>query len=152
MRDAFGAVLSRPYEPERAGITEAAIERRTPLLIARIEEWPGAEALRRRLDEQLPPAAARVMWNWYRASSLLSCPVVAPDGAILGVLALASGGFRAEDLRTAEVFAHLAGVALDRARLLDLEERRSREELLLNRAAQEVARSLELGDVYRAAT
>jgi GAF domain-containing protein len=152
VRDAFGAVLSRPYEPERAGITEAAIERRTPLLIARIEEWPGAEALRRRLDEQLPPAAARVMWNWYRASSLLSCPVVAPDGAILGVLALASGGFRAEDLRTAEVFAHLAGVALDRARLLDLEERRSREELLLNRAAQEVARSLELGDVYRAAT
>lgn len=150
VRDAFGAVLRRPYDPERAGITEAAIERRAPLLIAAIEEWPGAGALHRRLEEQLPPGQAAMMWDWYRTSSLLSCPVEAPDGRILGVLALASAGFREDDLRTAAVFAHLAGVALDRSELLAREEQRSHEELMLNRAAQEVARSLELDDVYRA--
>ena len=32
--DAFGAVLSRPYDPERPGITEAAIERRAPLRVS----------------------------------------------------------------------------------------------------------------------
>jgi GAF domain-containing protein len=150
VREAFGAVLSRPYEPERAGITEAAIERGAPLLIAGIEEWPGAGPLRRRLEEQLPPDKARLMWDWYRSASLLACPVQAPDGRMLGVLALAAGGFRDDELRSAEVFAHLAAIALDRAELLDREERRSRAELLLNRAAQEVGRSLELEDVYRA--
>lgn len=150
VREAFGAVLSRPYEPERAGITEAAIERGAPLLIAGIEEWPGAASLRRRLEEQLPPDKARLMWDWYRSSSLLACPVQAPDGRMLGVLTLAASGFRDDELRSAEVFAHLAAIALDRAELLAREERRSRDELLLNRAAQEVGRSLELEDVYRA--
>ena len=42
VREALGAVLSRPYDPERAGITEAAIETRAPLLIGGIESWPGA--------------------------------------------------------------------------------------------------------------
>lgn len=150
VRDALGAVLHRPYDPLRPGITEAAIERRAPLLIAGIEEWPGAGALHRRLEEQLPPDQARVMWEWYRTSSLLSCPVEAPDGRVLGVLALASEAFREEDLHTAAVFADLAGVALDRSELLAREERRAREELAHNRAAQEVSRSLEPDDVYRA--
>ncbi|HET8758425.1 MAG TPA: hypothetical protein VFM58_20565, partial [Solirubrobacteraceae bacterium] len=52
--EAFGAVLSRPYDPARAGITEAAIERRAPLLMSDITAWRGATALRRRLEEQLP--------------------------------------------------------------------------------------------------
>jgi hypothetical protein len=69
---------------------------------------------------------------------------------MLGVLALAADRFPEDALRTASVFAHLAGIALDRAELLAREERRAREELLLNQAAQEVARSLELPDVYRA--
>jgi GAF domain-containing protein len=153
VRDAFGAVLSRPYDPERPGLTEAAIERRTPLLIARIEDWPGAEPLRRRLHEQLAPEAARVTWHWYRSSSFMACPVQAPDGRMLGVLTLSSSppqrAFTEDDLRTVEVFADLAGIALDRSELLAREERRTREELLLNRAAREVARSLELEDVYR---
>jgi len=70
--EAFGAVLSRPYDPERAGITEAAIERRAPLLVSGIEEWPGAAGLRRRLEEQLLPEQARHTWDWYVTSSLLS--------------------------------------------------------------------------------
>jgi GAF domain-containing protein len=148
--EAFGAVLSRPYDPARAGITEAAIERRAPLLVAGIEEWPGAPGLKQRLYDQLPPEQAGHTWDWYVTSSLLSVPVHAPDGRILGVLALSSGGFSEEDLRGAEVFASLAGIALDRSELLHREESRRREELLLNRAAQEIGRSLDLDDVYRA--
>jgi GAF domain-containing protein len=147
---AFGAVLSRPYDPERAGITEAAIERRAPLLISGIEDWPGADALKQRLYEQLPPAQAEQTWDWYASSTLLSIPVYAPGGRILGVLALSSSAFSDEDLRGAEVFASLAGIALDRSELLQREERRMQEELLLNRAAQEIGRSLELEDVYEA--
>jgi GAF domain-containing protein len=141
--DAFGAVLSRPYDPDRAGITEAAIERRAPLLVADIEAWPGASGLKRRLEEQLPPEQARHTWEWYVASSLLSVPVEAPDGRILGVLAMSSSRFTDDDLRGAEVFANLAGLALDRAELLHRED-------LLNRAVGEIGRSLELDDVYRA--
>jgi GAF domain-containing protein len=148
--DAFGAVLSRPYDPERPGITEAAIERRAPLLVSGIEEWPGAPALRDRLYEQLPADQAEHTWEWYVASSLLSVPVYAPDGRILGVLALSSAGFSDDDLRGAEVFANLAGIALDRSELLHREELRSHDELVLNRAVRELGRSLELDEVYRA--
>ena len=107
--DAFGVVLSRPYDPERAGITEAAIERRAPLLVSGIEEWPGASGLKQRLYDQLPPQQAALTWEWYVSSSLLSVPVYAPGGRILGVLALSSVSFSEEDLRSAEVFANLAG-------------------------------------------
>jgi GAF domain-containing protein len=148
--EAFGAVLSRPYDPDRPGITEAAIERRAPLLVSGIEEWPGAPALRARLHEQLPPEQAQHTWEWYVSSSLLSVPVYAPGGRILGVLALSASGFSEDDLRGAEVFANLAGIALDRSELLHREELRSREELVLNQAVQELGRSLELDDVYRA--
>jgi sigma-B regulation protein RsbU (phosphoserine phosphatase) len=146
---AFGAVLSRPYDPERAGITEAAIERRAPLLVDSIEDWPGASGLRERLYEQLPEDQARLTWEWYAASCLLSVPVQAPDGRILGVLALSAAEFSEEDLRGAEVFANLAGIALDRSEMLHREERRAEEENELNRAMRELARSLDLDDVYR---
>jgi len=142
-------VLSRPYDPARAGITEAAIERRAPLLMGDIEEWPGAAALRRRLDEQLPPDRAQLTWDFYASSALLSCPVEAPDGRILGVLALSAAGFTDEEVRSAGVFAHLAGIALDRSELLGREQRRAHDELMLNRAVQELGRSLELADLVR---
>src|ERR1700755_1416401 len=41
---AFTPVLSRPYDPEHPGVTEAAIERGGALLIDSIEQWPGAGA------------------------------------------------------------------------------------------------------------
>jgi GAF domain-containing protein len=148
--DAFGAVLSRPYDPARAGITEAAIERRAPLLVDSIRDWPGAEALRRRLYDELSEEQARHTWEWYAASCLLSVPVQAPDGRILGVLAMSSDAFSDDDLRGAEVFANLAGIALDRSELLHREERRAADENELNRAMQDLGRSLELDDVYRA--
>jgi GAF domain-containing protein len=154
VKEAFGPVLDRPYEPARAGITEAALERRAPLLIARMEDWPGAAALHERLLDQLPPAEARLTWDWYCASSLLACPVQTPGGRALGVLCLASAAphqaLGEEELRQAEVFANLAAVALDRAELLAREEQRTAEELALNHAVGEVGRSLDLEDVYRA--
>ena len=44
-----------------AGVTEAAIEGGEPVLIERIEEWPGAEGLHDRLRERLPADAARTL-------------------------------------------------------------------------------------------
>jgi hypothetical protein len=45
VREAFVPVLDRPYEPERAGVTEAAVETGSPVRIERIEDWPGAVGL-----------------------------------------------------------------------------------------------------------
>jgi GAF domain-containing protein len=150
VREALGAVLSRPYEPRRAGITEAAIARGAPLLMDDITRWPGAEALRRRLEDQLPPEQARLTWDFYASSALLACPVRTPDGQMLGVLALSADAFTDDEVRTAGVFADLAGIALDRSDLLGREERRTRDELMLNRAVHELGASLELDDVYQA--
>ena len=143
-------MLSRPYDPERPGITEAAIERRAPLLMDDITAWPGAAALRRRLFEQLPPDRAQLTWDFYASAALLACPVEAPDGRILGVLALSAPAFSEDEVRSAGVFAHLAGIALDRSELLGREQRRAREELTLNRAVHELGRSLELEDLAAA--
>jgi GAF domain-containing protein len=150
VREALGAVLNRPYDTERPGITEAAIERGAPLLMADVARWPGADAMRRRLEEQLPAEQARLTWEFYASSALLGCPVQAPDGRMLGLLALSSAAFTDDEVRSAGVFADLAGIALDRSELLGREERRTHEELMLNRAVNELGASLELDDVYRA--
>src|SRR3954452_6760113 len=42
---AFTPVLARPYDPEHPGVTEAAIERGSALLIRSIEDWPAATRL-----------------------------------------------------------------------------------------------------------
>jgi GAF domain-containing protein len=114
-----------------------------------IAAWPGAAGLRRRLEEQLPPEKARLTWEFYASSAVLSVPVEAPDGRILGVLAMSAASFSDEEVRSAGVFAHLAGIALDRSELLGREQRRAHEELTLNRAVQELGRSLELADLAR---
>ena len=76
------------------------------------------------------------------------------DGRILGVLAIARSlphpAFSADEKRSVEVFADLAAFALERAELLDREERRARDEELLNRASRETSRSLDLDAVSRA--
>src|SRR3954452_5933572 len=146
-RAALAPVLTRPYDPERPGVTEAAIERGEPLLIASVDDWPGAEALRRRLRDELDPDAAARAWAWYESSSYISCPVRTADGRTLGVLAISRAHpqppLTTEDLRVVEVFADLAALALERAR-------QAREQEVLNRAALEVSRLLEPEAVYRA--
>ncbi len=140
---AFTPVLARPYDPDHPGVTEAAIERGSALLIPSIEQWPGAAALRRRLEA----GGAGHAWEWYTSASFISCPVRTAAGRTLGVLVISSHAPRPpleqEHVRAVEVFARLAALALER-------EERTREEQLLNRAWQAVAASLDPDVVYRA--
>src|SRR4051794_2615227 len=143
---AFSPLLARPYEPERGGVTEAAVESGTAVLIPRMGEWPGAEGLRERVSE--------LAWEWYRTASFISAPGRTAGGRTFGVLAISSNpplrALTAEDLRTIEVFAKLAALALGRSELLEREEGLRREEGLLNRALQAIAASIDLEAVYRA--
>jgi GAF domain-containing protein len=147
VRDAFGPVLDRPYDPERAGVTEAAVETGSPVRIERIEDWPGAQGLHDRLFDSLDDGTAQRLWDWYSSSSFLSCPVATRDGRILGVLAIARSlpqpAFSAEDLRVTEVLADLAAFALERAQLLDDEE-------ALGRATRAVSATLDPAEVIAA--
>jgi len=148
VREAFVPVLDRPYEPARAGVTEAAVETGSPVRIERIEDWPGAAGLHDRLFERLDAERAGRLWDWYRTSSFLSCPVRTRDGRILGVLAIARSlprpAFSAEDERVTEVLGDLAAFALERAQLLDDEE-------AIGRAARAISASLDPADVIAAA-
>src|SRR3954452_14728765 len=62
---AFTPLLQRPYDPTRAGVTEAAVESGVAVLIPQVAEWPGAEGLRARLNEHLEPALAALAWDFY---------------------------------------------------------------------------------------
>lgn len=153
MRAAMNPVFERPYDPERGGVTEAAVERGETVLITDLERWKGAGALRARLRAQLDPEAAAVAWEWYRTSSFISCPVRTAGGRTLGVLALSASPPRPplsrEHLRVTEVFASLAALALERSELLEREARRAHAEELLHGAAQRMTASLDLDAVYR---
>ena len=152
VRAAMQPVLDRPYDVDRGGVTEAAIERGEPLLITDIVSWHGAHALRTRLREQLDADAAQTAWAWYRTSTFISCPVQTSLGRTLGVLALSAAPPRPplgkEQLRVTEVFASLAALALERTELLEREARRAETEELLHNAAQRMTASLDLDAVY----
>ena len=154
VRAALQPVLDRPYDIDRGGVTEAAIERGEPLLITDIQTWAGADALRARLREQLDGEAADTAWAWYRTSSFISCPVQTTLGRTLGVLALSATPPRPslgeEQLRVTEVFASLAALALERTELLEGEARRAETEGVLHNAAQQVTASIDLDAVYAA--
>ena len=153
-RDSMTPVLERPYDRERPGVTEAAIERGEALLLQRFEDWEGAAALRERLHAELEPEVARVAWDWYRSSSFISCPVRTAGGRTLGVLAISSRAPRACSApRTCA--SSRSSPAWRRSRssdseLLDREERRGREERELNEAARAMSASLEPEAVYAA--
>jgi GAF domain-containing protein len=152
LRAAMAPVFDRPYDPERGGVTEAAVERGETVLIDDMERWQGAGALRARLSAQLDEEGARAAWEWYRTSSFISCPVRTAGGRVLGVLALSASPPRAslsrEHLRVTEVFASLAALALERSELLEREASRARAEQLLHGAAQTMTASLDLDAVY----
>jgi GAF domain-containing protein len=152
VRVAMTPVLERPYDIERPGVTEAAIESGNALLIERFDEWEGAGPLAERLKAELDPAHAELALAWYRSSSFISCPVRTAGGRTLGVLALSSRTpqqpLGEADLRIVQVFADLAALALERTELLDREERRGREDRELNDAARAVSASLDLDTVY----
>ena len=151
---AFNPLLARPYDPERGGVTEAAVESGTAVLIPRVTDWPGAEGLRERLADNLDESLADLAWEFYSTASFISAPVRTAGGRTFGVLAISSNPplrpLSAEDLRSVEVFARLAALALERSELLEREAGLRREEGLLNRALQAVAASIDLDAVYRA--
>ena len=84
---------------------------------------------------------------------MIACPLRAESGRGLGLLVVASidprERLRAADMRTAEVVADLAAMALERADLLAIQTRRARDEVFLKRAGEAMSSSLELADVYR---
>jgi len=151
---AFTPLLARPYDPERGGVTEAAVESGAAVLIPRMGDWPGAEGLRDRLGERLDDQLAELAWDFYSSASFISAPVRTAGGRTFGVLAISSNpplrALNGEDLRSIEVFARLAALALERSELLEREAGLRREEGLLNRALQAVAASIDLDAVYAA--
>jgi serine phosphatase RsbU (regulator of sigma subunit) len=103
--------------------------------------------------EALGEEHALRIWASYREASVIACPVKTAIGQPLGVLIVASLDpslpLRGPELRTVEVLADLAALALQRADLLEAEGRRAREERLLKQASEDVSASLELDEVYR---
>jgi GAF domain-containing protein len=137
----------------RRGLVTAALERERPLLLPRVDAWQAAPDLLADATEALGAERSAAMWESFRSASVIACPVRTEIGRALGVLVLASLDPRRplgpDDARAVEVVAELASMALERARLLEEESRRARDELLLKRAAEAVSGSLELDEVYR---
>jgi GAF domain-containing protein len=134
------------------GPVEAALERGRPLLLPRVDAWQAAPLLLQGLVNALGETRGRTAWDAYRSCSLIACPIRSDLDRTLGVLVIVSDGrserLRAEHLRTVEVLASLAALALDRADLLEAEAARGREEARLNRAAETLSASLEPAEVY----
>lgn len=145
VQEAMSPILQRPYDPQRPGLTEAAIEQGRPLLLRDLGSWPGSEALQERLRDRLARDEAEVAWRWYQESAFLACPVTTAAGVTLGALAMSVPADRPlgeDDLRAVDVLAGLAALALERAR-------HAHEELLLATASHEMGGSLEPEAVYR---
>jgi GAF domain-containing protein len=153
LREAIQPGHRRPYDRQRPGLVEFALERDRPLLLPRIEAWEAAPDLLAAAMEALGEQRAVRIWESYRDASVIACPVKTAIGEPLGVLIVASLDpslpLRAPELRTVEVLADLAALALQRAELLEAEGRRAREERLLKRTSEDVSASLELDEVYR---
>jgi GAF domain-containing protein len=134
------------------GPVEAALERSRPLLLPRVDAWQAAPLLLQGLGAALGQERGRRAWHAYRSCSLIACPMRSDLDRPLGVLVIVSDDpaepLSAEHLRTVEVLASLAALALDRADLLETEAGRAREEARLKRAAETLSASLELDEVY----
>jgi serine phosphatase RsbU (regulator of sigma subunit) len=148
---ALEPMLTRPYDSERPGIVEVAVDRGRALLLPRIEDWEASEELRQQAELTLGKLRAEGAWAVFRGSSMIACPVRTAFGETLGALIAVSVRRRPlgrGDLERVEVLADMAALALERSERLDAEARRAHEELLLKRAAQEVSGSLEHEEVY----
>ena len=134
------------------GWSRRSSTRDQPLLLPRLGRVGGRAGAARRAVEALGPSApARSGVPAGRLRDRL--PAAHRDRArarrARGGLARSRAAARAADLRTVEVVADLAAMALERAELLEVESRRARDELRLKRAAEAMSSSLELDDVYR---
>jgi GAF domain-containing protein len=153
LRAAIQPEARRPYDRERPGLPELALERDRALLLPRVEAWEAATDLRRAALDTLGPERTAHVWEAYRSASIVACPVKTAVGRPLGVLVAASleadRPLGRHELQIVEVLADLSALALERAELLDAEARRAREELQLKRASEAMSASLEPDEVYR---
>ena len=155
LREALGAALDRPYDRTRPGLTEASLERDRPLFLPRVDAWESAPMLHAAIERAVDPPRAGRAWEALRRASMIACPVRTTLGRPMGVLIVASTdtarALRRSDLETVAVLADLAALGRERSDMLAAEAARAREELLLKRAAEGTAGSLETGDVERQA-
>jgi serine phosphatase RsbU (regulator of sigma subunit) len=153
LRDASEAANHRPYDRRRPGIVEYVLERDRPLLLPRLEAWESAPDMMAAAEEAMGDARAGLVWETYRAASLIAVPVKTAIGRALGVLVVGclppKRPYGPAELRTVQVLADLSGLALERAELLEQEGRRARGEVRLKRASEAMSSSLELEHVYR---
>ncbi len=149
LHQALMPALSRPYDRNRPGLTEATVERGRPLLLPRLEDWEAAGYPR----EIITSASNEQAWEMIRRASAICCPMRTPLGRTLGVIIVLSVDplrpFGQTDLDTVTVLADLAALALERSDLLATEAGHAREELLLKRAAEGTAATLEPHEVER---
>jgi serine phosphatase RsbU (regulator of sigma subunit) len=147
VREAVEPALRRPYDRGRPGLTEAAIERARPLLLPRLEDWEAAGHPR----DYLVSSSSDSAWELVRRGSAIAAPVRTPLGRTLGALIVLSLDARRPlgqtDLDVVTVLADLAALARERSQLLADEAARAREELLLKRAAEGTAATLEPHEV-----
>ena len=137
------------------GLARVALDRDRPLVLTRVEEWEAAPRIRASLEDALGETRGGEAWEALAGASVLACPVHTELGRLLGVLVAASleesTVLGTEELSSLAVLADLCGQALERAELLEAETRRARDELLLNRAGEELTASLEPEEVEQRA-
>jgi serine phosphatase RsbU (regulator of sigma subunit) len=139
--------MRRPYSRDRPWLSEAALERERPLLLPRLEDWEAAGHPR----EGLTKATDDVAWETIRRASVIATPVRTALGRTLGTLIVVSLDQRRTlgktDLDVVTVLADLAALARERSELLATQAARAREEVLLKRAAEATAATLEPHEV-----
>jgi GAF domain-containing protein len=152
LRDALEPASGRPFERGRPGLAELALDRERALLVPRIDAWQTAPELARAAIASLGDERGRRLAERYRRASMIASPVRGELGRALGVLVVVvtdpEHSLGKAELRTVEVVADLAAMALERAELLEAEGGRARDELQLKRAVEAVSGSLELDQVY----
>jgi GAF domain-containing protein len=148
LQSATGTFGGGPLDHGALGLVQAVLERDSPLLLARLDTWETTPELLELAVRELGPRRARSLWRSLRRASVVACPLRSEDGQALGALVAASLDRGRPQMSVLEVVSDLAALALERARLVEDELRRAREEVELNRATEAVSSSLELDDVY----
>jgi serine phosphatase RsbU (regulator of sigma subunit) len=149
LSEAIGPGGSHTLDARGRALIEAVLRRDKPLFLSRLGIWEMAPQLLEALVESHGPERARVIWRACRNAALIACPLRTEAGRGLGLLMVAGQPLHATDVRTVEVVADLASLALERADLLRVQTRRARDEVFLKQAGDAMSSSLELSDVYK---
>ena len=143
--------LTRPYNPARPGLVEIVLDRAQPLYLVRVDSWQAAGLLRAQVEHEADKGFAGEVWDAFGPASMIACPVRTPLGRTVGVLAAVSldpsRPLEPSDLATLCALADLAALARERADLGTAEAAHERQEVLLKRAAEDAAASLEVPEV-----